>query len=489
MLWLCIHLPALPLEIFTRHQARHFYQNQSGGKAIVEQQTIISLDSAAETAGVQRGMSITTAYTLSDSLQVKQRDTPKEQQALQELAHWAYDISPAINVYNSNSLMLEVGGVLKLYGGLNNVLHRLHDGLTKMGYQHQYGIAHTPKAAHLAAHTTPNSSQYFNHDTQQFDTAAFKSALNTVALSALNQGDTLQRKFKQLGLTTVGELMQLPISAVGKRFGANFLRYFAELRGEISDPQTAIKPPESFSRSFFFNQNVEHVGGLRFPMKRLLSELCDYLQQHQWRCESIEWRLSCHNGNNQTLLLPLHSHSSSHEALFELSQLRFESVKLRGPVEQISLHSRQFSPLECVNNTLFDEAKANTNIGGLIDKLHTKLGRNNVYQLQAKHSHVPEQAFAQLDANSNQPVQMDLGFGAKRPTWLLPKPEPIKQTQDGLYWRGKLTLIEGPERVQSQWHQHAIVRDYFTARHESGEVYWVYHNQHNNQWFTHGVFS
>ena len=166
-------------------------------------------------------------------------------------------------------------------------------------------------------------------------------------------------------------------------------------------------------------------------------------------------------------------------------------MQLQCPIEQISLHCRQFSSIEHRNNDLFDNnAAQNSAVEGLIDKLHSKLGGSNVYRLQAKHSHIPEQAYQQQAATGQYPSnQMDLDLNAKRPTWLLPKPELIKQTADGLYWRGKLNVIEGPERIQSQWQQHAVVRDYFTARHESGETYWIYHNQHNDQWFAHGVFS
>lgn len=346
MLWLCINLPALPLEIFTRHQARHFYQNQGSGKIIVEQQHIVNVNNTARTFGLNRGMPINAAYAICDDVEIKQRDLEKEQLALTELSHWAYQISPRVSIYKHDSLMLEIGSVLKSSGGLNTILSTLEEDLSTMGYSYQFGLAHTPKAAELAVRTNPNSCKYFDSTTQRFNTVAYKAALNSLPLSELKQSLTVERKFKQLGLANIGDLMPLPVSTLAQNFGQGFLRFLAELRGDIHDPQEAIKAPNSFSRSFFFNRNVEHVGGLRFPMRRLLSELTNYLTQHQWHCQSIEWRLVASNEKVESIVINLPTHCNQYDTLFEISQKHLEKLNLHTAIEQMSLHGQQFSSMK-----------------------------------------------------------------------------------------------------------------------------------------------
>ena len=64
-----------------------------------------------------------------------------------------------------------------------------------------------------------------------------------------------------------------------------------------------------------------------------------------------------------------------------------------------------------------------------------------------------------------------------------------KQTNKGLFWNGKLTLKQGPERIEDHWKSTVVKRDYFVAEHENGSIYWVFHDNSDDRWFAQGVFS
>ena len=76
-----------------------------------------------------------------------------------------------------------------------------------------------------------------------------------------------------------------------------------------------------------------------------------------------------------------------------------------------------------------------------------------------------------------------------RPRWLLAEPEPVQIHHQQLYWQGPLELLRGPERIEGNWWQQAICRDYFIARHDSGALYWLYQDRLNKRWFIHGLFA
>ena len=82
-----------------------------------------------------------------------------------------------------------------------------------------------------------------------------------------------------------------------------------------------------------------------------------------------------------------------------------------------------------------------------------------------------------------------------RPSWLLPKPQPLKRRGNLLYWRDQqinksLKIIDGPERIEGYWWDQPEARDYFIARREDSVHCWVYRELNDQQyWYAQGVFA
>ncbi|MCX7893973.1 MAG: DNA polymerase Y family protein, partial [Burkholderiales bacterium] len=77
----------------------------------------------------------------------------------------------------------------------------------------------------------------------------------------------------------------------------------------------------------------------------------------------------------------------------------------------------------------------------------------------------------------------------QRPFWLLPEPRPLAEIDAVPHHGGPLTLLAGPERIESGWWDGApCTRDYFVARTRADALVWVY-REHRGGWFLHGVFA
>jgi protein ImuB len=77
-----------------------------------------------------------------------------------------------------------------------------------------------------------------------------------------------------------------------------------------------------------------------------------------------------------------------------------------------------------------------------------------------------------------------------RPLWLLPRP--LRMRADGLLPKTDtpLTLLDGPERVETGWwDDFDVKRDYFVARDAAGARLWIYRNRDGSGWFLHGMFG
>ncbi len=79
----------------------------------------------------------------------------------------------------------------------------------------------------------------------------------------------------------------------------------------------------------------------------------------------------------------------------------------------------------------------------------------------------------------------------RRPLWMLPEPAPLASERGCPLHRGRLTLLEGPERLETGWwDEDGIARDYYTAVNPSGVRLWVYRNRSRNAaWYLHGIFG
>jgi protein ImuB len=79
---------------------------------------------------------------------------------------------------------------------------------------------------------------------------------------------------------------------------------------------------------------------------------------------------------------------------------------------------------------------------------------------------------------------------------LLSEPCPLPATAEQPQCDGPLTLITGPERIESGWWDFArpqrgtVYRDYFVARNPGGQMLWIFRELTAPRgWFLHGLFA
>ena len=144
MLWLAIHLPALPLQVFTRGM-----QSPSPIAIVAPppRATILAATPAAEAAGVHCGQRSASALTLLPELQLQTRAPDREADALAEIATWAERFSPRISLSPPDAVLLEISSCLRLFGGAARIEQALRHGLAELGFDARSACAPTPLAA------------------------------------------------------------------------------------------------------------------------------------------------------------------------------------------------------------------------------------------------------------------------------------------------------------------------------------------------------
>jgi hypothetical protein len=82
----------------------------------------------------------------------------------------------------------------------------------------------------------------------------------------------------RFGLGVIGQVAELPRSAVVARFGPAGERLYARARGEETDPFRPYRAPERMAMALPIDPPVSDVEGLRFVLHRLAAAFGDQLE-------------------------------------------------------------------------------------------------------------------------------------------------------------------------------------------------------------------
>ncbi len=480
MLWLALHFPSFPLQAIQSaagavpccvHESRR-------GRAFV-----VACNGAARRAGVEPGMSLAAARVLAASLQSLARDQGAEENALRRLALWAQQFTPVVSLQPPDGLLLEVAGSLGLFGGPNALRTRIEAALAPLGLSARAGMAPTPAAAWLLARAGCGELVR-DHD-------ALARAIEPLPVSLLMVGPSVTTALHQSGIDTLGALLQLPDDALSRRFGPALPRQLARLLGREPDPRRIFEPPVRFRSRLMLPDSVTETTPLLFLLRRLLHELAGFLRGRGAGVQRMALVLIPPQGPVERLTLSLLAPSNDPDHLLRLWQERLERHRLQGPVEGIELSTTAPVPLAPGNLDLFTSSReADEDFTRFLERLQSRLGAEAIQRLCAVDDHRPEKASRTLPWNTTPTPRSQDAF-PPRPIWLLDPPRLLCDGGRPRLHGTPLTLLEGPERIESGWWDgDEIRRDYFIARGTRQQTLWIFREAGaRRRWFLHGYFG
>lgn len=481
MLWLSLFLPQLPLEVFTRGQpvdalpALAVYE--SGGN----RQSIHACSPAARARGIRPGMALGAAMSLDASLRIRARDPAAESQALQALALWAGQFTPAVSLDPPAGVLLEIEPSLRLFGGLDPLRNRIALGLERLGHQARLAIAPTPSGARLLARA--------GHAEPALDRRSLAAALRPLPLRLLDLPDSTYRALRGLGLRRLGELMRLPRAGLSRRFGPELLAGLDRALGRSPDPRLRFEPPARFFSRLLLPAEIANREALLFPIRRLLLELEGFLLGRGSGVQAFVLELGHAGAADTRLEIGLVAPAREPAHLLALVREHLDRHTLAEPVEAIALRADRFENVDAAPDDLFTPAKgAGQSWQGLVERLQARLGAGAVAGLEVCDEHRPERAWRLVEPGARGPSEVR---PLPRPAWLLEPPSPLQCIDGRPHLHGRLILREGPERIESGWWEGAeIARDYFIAENPGHARFWIYREPGRpDRWFLHGVFG
>jgi protein ImuB len=397
------------------------------------------------------------------------------------LACWAGRFTPHVNLAPA-ALRLEISGSLRLFGGLPTLLRQVRADLVAMDLAPQLAVAATPLAALWLAQA--------GCDAISPDLATTRAALAEMPLGALQLAPPLARRVEAFGLRRLGDLRALPRASLGARLGQPFLIDMARALGEIPDPQLGFVFPERFEQALQLPAPVEAAPVLLFAARRLIAALVGWLAARNVALREIECLID--HGHDAVTTLPLAFSAPVHrrERIERVFKERLDRLVLAAPALALRLRVEHAEPREANSLTLFDGAgQRHEALAELMDRLAARLGPQAVRGLACHADHRPELA-SRRGLDPPAPRTLPLAT-PPRPLWLVEPPEALGEKRGRPQRAGDLSLLAGPERIESGWWDGGDARrDYFVAVDRQGRWLWIFRDPRPpGGWFLHGWFA
>jgi len=460
--------------------------------------------------------------------QLQELTEKKRQQALQQLAGQAHNISATVS-YHDCALVAEVRSSLKYFGGLQALHETLQEPLRKclqaILLEHapceqssadvlhsEYGYAATPTVTGslLLARAGHNSAVY-----QQDN---LRSALGHLPYEVLQLHKEQNRRLYNMGVRQLKDLWRLPMDGLRKRFGSELVTLLNKALGKSPEPTRNYLPPPAFHTSYDLPYGVENLERLLPVADEMLAQLNDFLRRRDLVTDLLQFKLQHENRQATVVRLGLRQASRSREHLLLLLQTHFANLSIPAPVSALKLDVLQFDAHEPDSETLPGQRgkSSNNNLDLFMEQLRARLGVQPVRTLNTVAEHCPEYA-CQLEEYASDALENKIPSQHKqsastqvqrqikretqkqvqqvteqpRPVWLLAEPKLLNLHNKRLYHRRSISLVSGPERIETRWWSgEDIGRDYYIAREAGGSRLWIFRDRNGERhWYLHGVFA
>jgi len=489
-----------------------------------ERDVVLRLCDRAYAAGIRAGMPLADARALlpprdAKRLLVAAHDARRDAEALQALAEWAVRYTPVVAPDTwppdrCDALLLDVTGCERVHHGLSALLQRMARELHGLQLHARIAAAPTFGAAWALAHFSEESITVANTDDM-------RDRLASLPTQALRIDESIVRGLDEIGVTCVGELFDLPRGELPSRFGDELLLRLDQMRGQAFESIDAVRPAAPLDVQRLFAGPVKQLEAIQLAAKQLLQEAALRLLHRESAARQFHLTLYRSDIDPLTLSVQLSRPSRDAKHLWSLFAPKVEKAQLGFGVDSMRLDVKRLTRIRHAQqshwrNDAADRKQFESDFGQLLDVLTHRFDDRCVLRMTPHETHQPGDvtAFTAAAHVATSGKQPDMSFtSADRPTFLLPKPEPIEVLAtfpEGpprwLRWRGverRIRIALGPERIADQWfafHRSWQARatgvssslsphDYFKLQDEHGQWLWIFSEGDPRRWFIYGQWS
>ena len=218
------------------------------------------------------------------------------------------------------------------------------------------------------------------------ETGADADFLAGLPAAMLSRDPETRARLERFGLRLIGQVAELPRSAVVARFGPEGERLHARAWGEETDPFRSRRAPERLILALPIDPPVANVEGLRFVLHRLAAAFGDQLEARgaaaAWARLTLELDRSFSAGDvPASMVVDQHLPEPTSEglAIERLLIARLEAVPPRAPIARVELELGNVAPAAGTQLALFTPQTGRTGrLGWQLARLGLRFGEERV---------------------------------------------------------------------------------------------------------------
>jgi protein ImuB len=519
---------------------------------------ITAPNAAAAREGIVKGMALTDARAALPSLRARPGDRMEDARVLFRLSQWAGRYGPSRSHDGEDGFWCDVTGVTHLYGGEDALLQDLISRLARNRIPARAALASTYGGARaLARYGIARDG-----DVACVPPGQIADALAPLPVEALRLDGATVLLLKRLGLKRIGDLNAIARISLAHRFESEEAssRVLLRLDQALGHQAEPLKPYCELAPVFVrraFPEPLISSG----PLEAIIDAMCDDIAQmlkergEGTRALRLEFFRADGTCGVTGAMMRTFKNDAAHFKM--LLRPRLAKIDAGFGIDLLSLQATETGPCADAQDGFAEECAAAYDPGPLIDALSNRLGQEAVTMAAPRASHIPERSEDYSPAIMNDPPDWQYlptgggfetvpdsklierggvkktaassrsasgyvpswpyGNGVSRPSFVLPRPEPIAviaEVPDGpparFTWRRverRVARAQGPERIAPEWWRmigrpagakSARARDYYQIEDEAGASYWVFrHGLYGSEeeahdgppaWFLHGLF-
>ncbi len=417
----------------------------------------------------------------------------RRRRCLSTLAGLLEDCSSDIRL-DEAALVCEVRSALRYFGGLEAIHEKI--GAAIRGRLREWGLP--GEFSHAAAPTMTGGLLLARAGggVAVYRRANLRAALRQLPVAVLGPDRKQSHKLRNMGIRQLGDLWRLPVASLVTRFGAAFVEQLDRALGKAPEPMPKYVPPLSFRASLDLPAETADLDRLLPAVEQLLARLGDFLGKHCLAAAHLEFGLLHERRPATGIALELRRPSACRRHFLLLLRTRLGELAPPAPVTALRLEVTRFGPwLDRNPQLLRNDKAAGAEDGGidqLLERLRARLGEGRIRGIEAVADHRPEYASREFDhAEGGKAGPGAAATASPRPLRLLGEPRRLACRNGQPLHHGPITLLSGPERIESGWWSGGDMRrDYYIGRENNGRRLWLFRECDPGQhWYLHGFFA
>jgi hypothetical protein len=371
-----------------------------GGKPWTNGPVLDASRSALE-LGVRPGMPLGAAHRLAPEALFLDPDPVAEGISLETALDRLAGFSPGVAAEADGTrpgfgwIEVQLDGLERLWGPEPLIVQRIGEALAgTLPGPPLAGVGGTRFAAAVAATLAAAGGEIPLHVVEPGTDAEFLAPLPAGLLS---RDPEVRARLERFGLRVIGQVADLPRSAMVARFGPDGELIHARSRGEETDPFRPRRAPERMAMALPIDPPVADVEGLRFVLHRLTAAFGDQLEARGAAAARARLTLELDRSFSAGELPPsltvdqhLPEPTSEGLAIERLLIARLEMAPPPAPVSRVDLELCDVAPAAGCQLTLFTPQTGRTGrLGWQLARVGLRFGKGRIGWMELKDPEAP----------------------------------------------------------------------------------------------------